>query len=63
VAEDDQHSSADTNTQRHLFGNGRLSYGGDVVTPPYDEGGLRVSTFRDPAGNVLGIWQNGPFGD
>ena len=26
VAEDDQHSGADTNTQRHLFGNGRLSY-------------------------------------
>jgi predicted enzyme related to lactoylglutathione lyase len=135
VAEDDQQSRADTNTKRHLFGNGRLSYiqipaasvresgafyasvfgweirggsdnhlsftdatgdmigawvtgrtasrepgvlpyiyvhgidaaidrikanGGDVVKPPYDEGGLWVATFRDPAGNVLGIWQNGP---
>ena len=138
MAEDDQQSRADTDTKRHLFGNGRLSYiqipaasvresaafytrvfgweirggsddhlsftdatgdmigawvtgraasrepgvlpyiyvhgidaaidrikanGGEVVKPPYDEGGLRVSTFRDPAGNVLGIWQNGPFGD
>jgi predicted lactoylglutathione lyase len=34
--------------------------GGDVVKPPYDEGGLWVATFSDPAGNVLGIWQNGP---
>jgi predicted enzyme related to lactoylglutathione lyase len=34
--------------------------GGDVVKPPYDEGGLWVATFRDPTGNVLGIWQNGP---
>jgi hypothetical protein len=31
--------------------------GGGVVTPPYREGALTVATFRDPAGNVLGIWQ------
>jgi predicted enzyme related to lactoylglutathione lyase len=33
------------------------SNGGEVVTPPYPEGDLRVATFRDPAGNVLGLWQ------
>ena len=32
-------------------------HGGGVVTPPYPEGDLRVATFRDPAGNVVGIWQ------
>ena len=31
--------------------------GGAIVRPPYAEGSLRVATFRDPAGNVLGIWQ------
>ncbi len=31
--------------------------GGRVVTPPYPEGTLRVALFADPAGNVLGIWQ------
>jgi predicted enzyme related to lactoylglutathione lyase len=39
-----------------------LSQGGEVVTPPYPEGDLWVATFRDPAGNVLGIWQRGPRG-
>lgn len=34
--------------------------GGAVVTPPYPEGDLWVATFRDPAGNVVGIWQMGP---
>jgi predicted enzyme related to lactoylglutathione lyase len=33
------------------------SRGGQVVTPPYPEGTLRVALFADPAGNVLGIWQ------
>jgi len=33
--------------------------GGEVVTPPYPEGDLWVATFRDPAGNVLWIWQRG----
>lgn len=36
-----------------------VAQGGDVVTAPYPEGDLRVATFRDPAGNVIGIWQQG----
>jgi hypothetical protein len=32
---------------------------GEVATPPYREGDLRVATFRDPAGNVIGVWQQG----
>ena len=35
-------------------------HGGAVVTTPYPEGDLWVATFRDPAGNVLGVWQRGP---
>jgi predicted enzyme related to lactoylglutathione lyase len=35
-------------------------HGGEVVTAPYPEGDLWVGTFRDPAGNVLGVWQRGP---
>jgi predicted enzyme related to lactoylglutathione lyase len=35
-------------------------HGGEVVTPPYAEGHLWVATFRDPAGNVIGVWQQGP---
>jgi uncharacterized protein len=34
--------------------------GGQVVTLPYPEGDLWVATFRDPAGNVVGVWQTGP---
>jgi uncharacterized protein len=33
------------------------AYGGQVVTPPYPEGTLRVALFADPAGNIFGIWQ------
>jgi predicted enzyme related to lactoylglutathione lyase len=33
--------------------------GGQTVTEPYPEGDLWVATFRDPAGNVIGIWQAG----
>ena len=36
--------------------------GGAVATEPYAEGDLWVATFRDPAGNVVGIWQRGPRG-
>lgn len=39
-----------------------VAQGGEVVTPPYPEGDLRVATFRDPAGNVIGVWQRGPRG-
>ena len=31
--------------------------GGALVEAPYPEGNLRVATFRDPAGNVIGVWQ------
>jgi len=31
--------------------------GGAVVTEPYPEGDLWVATFRDPAGNVMGLYQ------
>ncbi|MBO0708885.1 MAG: VOC family protein [Candidatus Dormibacteraeota bacterium] len=31
--------------------------GGEMVEGPRPEGTLRVGTFRDPAGNLLGIWQ------
>jgi uncharacterized protein len=37
-----------------------VAQGGEVVTPPYPEGDLWVATFRDPAGNELGAWQQGP---
>jgi hypothetical protein len=30
-----------------------------IVKPPYPEGDLWVATLRDPAGNVIGIWQQG----
>jgi uncharacterized protein len=33
--------------------------GGEIVKAPYPEGNLWVATFRDPAGNVLGLWQAG----
>jgi predicted enzyme related to lactoylglutathione lyase len=36
------------------------SQGGEVVKPTYPEGDLWVATFRDPAGNVMGVWQEGP---
>ena len=33
-------------------------YGGEVISAPYAEGDLWVATVRDPAGNVLGLWQD-----
>jgi predicted enzyme related to lactoylglutathione lyase len=33
--------------------------GGEIVRAPYPEGDLWVATFRDPAGNVVGMWQHG----
>jgi hypothetical protein len=33
--------------------------GAEIVTPPYPEGSLTIATLRDPAGNVIGIWQDG----
>ena len=37
-----------------------VTRGGEILTAPYPEGDLWVATFRDPAGNVLGAWQQGP---
>lgn len=36
-----------------------MMQGGEVDRPPYPEGDLWVATFRDPAGNLMGIWQAG----
>jgi predicted enzyme related to lactoylglutathione lyase len=33
--------------------------GGEIVRQPYPEGDLTVAVFSDPAGNVLGVWQQG----
>ena len=34
-------------------------HGGEVTAPPYPEGDLWVALFRDPAGNIIGVWQQG----
>ena len=34
-----------------------VAAGGEMVEGPRPEGTLRVGRFRDPAGNLLGIWQ------
>lgn len=34
--------------------------GGEVTVPPYPEGNLWVALFRDLAGNIIGVWQQGP---
>ncbi len=36
------------------------AHGGEVVKPTYPEGDLWVATVRDPAGNIFGLWQQGP---
>ena len=35
------------------------THGGEIVKEPYPEGNLWVATFRDPAGNVIGLWHEG----
>ncbi len=35
-----------------------LTHGGEIVTEPFPEGLLTVATFRDPAGNVIGLWHD-----
>jgi predicted enzyme related to lactoylglutathione lyase len=35
-------------------------HGAQIGTPPYPEGHLRAAAIRDPARNVIGIWQAGP---
>jgi uncharacterized protein len=39
-----------------------VEYGAELATEPYPEGNLWIATVRDPAGNVIGIWQAGPRG-
>jgi uncharacterized protein len=40
---------------------GRIrEHGGEVVTGPDPEGDLLVATFRDPEGNLIGLWQAVP---
>jgi predicted enzyme related to lactoylglutathione lyase len=34
------------------------AHGGEPLSTPYPEGDLLVATFRDPAGNILGVWQH-----
>lgn len=36
-----------------------LANGGEIVGDPRPEGLLTVATFRDPAGNVIGLWHDG----
>lgn len=38
------------------------AHGGEVVRAPYAEGNLRVATFRDPTGNILGLWEEAAGG-
>ena len=38
------------------------AHGGAIVEDPYPEGDLTVATVRDPAGNVVGVWQRTPHG-
>ncbi len=35
-----------------------LTHGGEIITEPYPEGMLTVATFRDPAGNQIGLWHD-----
>ncbi len=34
-----------------------VAAGAAVATEPYPEGDLRVAAFRDPSGNVIGVWE------
>ena len=34
-----------------------VAAGASIATAPYPEGDLVVATFRDPAGNEIGVWQ------
>jgi uncharacterized protein len=37
-----------------------VGHGGEIVDAPHPEGNLWVARVRDPAGNVIGLWQAGP---
>ncbi len=34
-----------------------VAEGGEIALATYPEGNLTVATFRDPAGNEIGVWQ------
>jgi len=34
-----------------------MSNNGQIIRAPYAEGNLRVAIVRDPAGNLMGLWQ------
>jgi predicted enzyme related to lactoylglutathione lyase len=36
-----------------------VEQGGQIVVSPYPEGSLTIAAVRDPAGNVIGVWQEG----
>lgn len=36
-----------------------VASGGEIVKAPYAEGTLLVAVIRDPAGNIIGLWQDG----
>lgn len=35
-----------------------VDHGGTIVADPFPEGALTVATFRDPAGNLVGLWHD-----
>jgi predicted enzyme related to lactoylglutathione lyase len=37
-----------------------VSQGGEVVQAPHSPGDMWIALFRDPAGNVIGLYQEGP---
>jgi predicted enzyme related to lactoylglutathione lyase len=37
-----------------------VAHGGELVEGPREEGDLLVATVRDPAGNLIGLWQERP---
>ena len=36
-----------------------VAHGGELIKGPDQEGALWIARFRDPAGNVLGLWHDG----
>jgi predicted enzyme related to lactoylglutathione lyase len=36
--------------------------GSEIIKAPFPEGNLLISIIRDPAGNVIGLWQKAPSG-
>ena len=59
--------AADAGVQPFIYVHGidaalarAIEHGGTLVREPYPEGDLWVATVRDPAGNIIGIWQQGP---